>query len=74
VETAVTALTLAAPSASRLAVGVADLAGLLAIIGIEYGSDASLAIARALAAILRGRAEAASATLAPVRHRCSGVA
>ncbi len=64
VETAVTALTLAAPSASRLAVGVADLAGLLAILGIEYGSDASLAIARVLAAILRGRAEAASAALA----------
>ncbi|HEY2618964.1 MAG TPA: TSCPD domain-containing protein [Acetobacteraceae bacterium] len=64
VETAVFALTLAAPAATRLAIGVADLAGLLAILGIDYGSDASLAIARALAAILRGRAEAASGALA----------
>ena len=64
VETAVTALTLFAPSAPRLAVGVADLSGLLAALGIEYGSDASLAIARALAAILRGRAEVASSALA----------
>jgi hypothetical protein len=64
VETAVTALTLAAPAATRLAIGVADLAGLLAILGIDYGSDASLAIACALAAILRGRAEAASGALA----------
>jgi ribonucleoside-diphosphate reductase alpha chain len=64
VETAVTALTLAAPTATRLAVGVADLAGLLAMLGIEYGSSESLAIARAIAAILRGRAEAASGALA----------
>jgi ribonucleoside-diphosphate reductase alpha chain len=64
VETAVTALTLFAPSAARLAVGMADLAGLLALLGIDYGSDAAVAVARALAAILRGRAEAASGTLA----------
>jgi hypothetical protein len=64
VETAVTTLTLAAPSATRIAVGMADLAGLLALLGIDYGSDASLAIARSLGAILRGRAEAASGALA----------
>ncbi len=64
VETAVTALTLAFPSAERLAVSMADLAGLLALLGIDYGSDASLAVAQALAAILRGRAEAASGALA----------
>jgi hypothetical protein len=64
VETAVTALTLAMPSAARLTVGISDLAGLLARLGIEYGSDASLATARGLAAILRGRAEAASGALA----------
>lgn len=64
VETAVTALTLFAPAATRLAVGVADLTGLLAHLGIEYGSDASLAIARALAAVLRGRAEFASGAMA----------
>ena len=64
VETAVTALTLAAPAAPCLAVGVADLAGLLARLGIQYGSEASLAVARSLAAILRGRAEAASGAMA----------
>jgi ribonucleoside-diphosphate reductase alpha chain len=64
VETAVTALTLASPSASRIAVSMADLAGLLALLGIDYGSDAALAVVRALAAIVRGRAEAASAALA----------
>jgi ribonucleoside-diphosphate reductase alpha chain len=64
VETAVTALTLAFPSADRIAVSMADLAGLLAVLGIDYGSDASLAMARALAAILRGRAEATSGALA----------
>src|SRR5690349_15255832 len=63
-ETAVMALTLAAPAASRIEVTVADLAGLLAALGIEYGSDASIAIARCIAAVLRGRAEAASGTLA----------
>jgi ribonucleoside-diphosphate reductase alpha chain len=64
VETAVITLTLAAPAAPRLAVGVADLAGLLARLGIEYGSEASLAVARSLTAILRGRAEAASGAMA----------
>jgi hypothetical protein len=64
VETAVTALTLASPAASQLRIGMADLAGLLATLGIDYGSDASIAIARALAAILRGRAMAASGALA----------
>ncbi len=64
VETAVTALTLAVPAAPRLEVGLADLAGLLAALGVDYGSEASLAIARALGAILRGRAVAASGALA----------
>jgi hypothetical protein len=43
---------------------VADLAGLLALQGIEYGSPQSVEIARALAAILRGRAQAASGAMA----------
>jgi hypothetical protein len=64
VETAVTALTLAAPGAPRVEVAVSDLAGLLAALGIEYGSEASVAVARCIAAILRGRAEAASGALA----------
>jgi hypothetical protein len=64
VETAVMAVTLAAPAAQRIEVGVADLAGLLAALGIEYGSDPAVAIARCIAAILRGRAEVASGALA----------
>jgi hypothetical protein len=64
VETAVTALTLAAPAASRIEVSVADLALLLAELGIEYGSEASLATARGIVAVLRGRAEVASSRLA----------
>jgi hypothetical protein len=64
VETAVTALALAAPSAAQIAVAMADLSGLLALLGIDYGSDAALAVARSLAAILRGRAEVASGALA----------
>ncbi|MEJ0017085.1 MAG: TSCPD domain-containing protein [Acetobacteraceae bacterium] len=64
VETAVTALALADPAATRLAVGITDLAGLLARLGVEYASPEALAIAGAIAAILRGRAEAASGALA----------
>ncbi len=64
VETATIALTLAAPGANRLAIGMADLAGLLAALGVDYGTEPAREIARALAAILRGRAEAASAMLA----------
>ncbi len=68
IETAVTALTLSAPSASRLAIGFADLAGLLARLGVSYGSTEALSIVRTLGAILRGRAEAASGAMA----RCFG--
>jgi hypothetical protein len=64
VEIAVTALTLAVPAAPRLAIGMADLAALLAMLGVEYGSDASLVVTRAIAALLRGRAEAVSGGLA----------
>jgi hypothetical protein len=64
VETATIALALAAPDADRLAIGMADLAGLLAALGVEYSTEPAREIARALAAILRWRAEAASATMA----------
>jgi hypothetical protein len=63
VETAVVALTLAAPKTRRIGVGMADLAGLLAALGIGYASDAARNVARALAGLLRGRADAASAAL-----------
>ncbi len=64
VETATIALTLAAPSALRLALGIADLAGLLSALGLTYGEPAARDIARCIAAILRLRAEAASAAMA----------
>ncbi len=64
VETAVLTLTLAAPGSARLAVGMADLAGLLCALGVDYASPAARDIGRALAAILRGRADAASVRLA----------
>ena len=64
VDTAVLALSLAAPEARRIAVRMADLAGLLAGAGVEYGSPAARDIARALAGLLRGRADATSARLA----------
>jgi len=64
VETAVIALTLFAPSAARISVSMSDLSGLLALLVLDYDSPASLAVARSLAAILRGRAEVASGALA----------
>jgi ribonucleoside-diphosphate reductase alpha chain len=64
VETAVIALSFAAPEARDIGIGMADLAGLLAHLGIDYGSEAARDVARGLAAILRGRADAASGRLA----------
>ena len=63
VTTATIALTLGAPSAGRLAIGMANLAGLLAALGVDYRTEPARQVARALAAVLRGRAEAASAML-----------
>lgn len=63
VETAVIALHFAAPLARDLDVGMADLAGLLAALGVDYGSEGARDIARCLAVILRGRADAASGRL-----------
>ena len=64
VETAVLALSLAAPAATRIGVGMADLAGLLARLGLDYDSDDARDVGRALAVILRFRADTASAMLA----------
>lgn len=63
VETAVTVLTMAAPNAPRVAIGIADLAGMLCALGIDYAGEPARDVARALAALLRGRADAASAVL-----------
>jgi len=61
VETAVEVLTVLAPAARDLSVGMADLFRLLAALGVRYDSDAARDVARCLAAVLRGHADAASA-------------
>lgn len=63
-EIAAIALTLAAPAAQALAIGMADLAGLLALLGLDYASDAARAVAAALAALLRAHADLGSAAMA----------
>jgi hypothetical protein len=63
VETAVVTLTLACPAAQRIEVGVTDLAGLLAGLGLDYDSDAARRMAGAVAAALRRHADAASAAM-----------
>lgn len=63
VETAVIALYFAAPTVRDIDVGMADLAGLLAALGVDYGSEGARDIARCLAVVLRGRADAASGRL-----------
>lgn len=60
-ETAVEALVVLAPAARDLAVGMADLARLLAALGLRYDQEAARDVARCLAAVLRGHADAASA-------------
>jgi hypothetical protein len=61
---AAVALTLAAPSAQRLDIGFADLARLLAELGLPYDSQAARDVAGALAATLRAGTEIASAEMA----------
>ncbi|WP_428487914.1 TSCPD domain-containing protein [Rhodopila sp.] len=63
-ETAVLALSFAAPAVRDIDVGMADLAGLLAALGIDYTSETARDIGRAVACILRGRSDAASALAA----------
>lgn len=63
VETAVIALRFAAPRARDIGIGVADLAGLLAALGVDYAAEAGRDVARCVAAIVRGRADAASGRL-----------
>ena len=61
---AVTALTLAVPAAQRVAVGFADLAGLLAAMGLDYDSPAARNVAVGIAGLLRVGAERGSAAMA----------
>jgi hypothetical protein len=61
VRTAATALRLGDPEAQRYAIGLTDLDGLLAAIGIEYDSPAARDVAACLAALLRATADIALA-------------
>lgn len=63
IRTATLALAMARPDASEIAVGMADLDGLLAALGLDHGAAESCALAAALAAVLRGEAETVSAHL-----------
>lgn len=64
VTLAVTALTLARPEARRIGVGIADLAGLLAALGLDYDSEAARRLGADIAAQLRTAADAASFAMA----------
>ncbi|MBV8705180.1 MAG: TSCPD domain-containing protein, partial [Acetobacteraceae bacterium] len=55
----------------RIAVGVADLAGLLAGLGLDYATEAARDVGRALAALLRAHAERASGALAESMGACA---
>jgi ribonucleoside-diphosphate reductase alpha chain len=61
VETAIEALVVMAPTARDLSIGMADLSRLLAALGLRYDSEPARDVARCLAAVLRGHADAASA-------------
>ncbi|MCC6719599.1 MAG: TSCPD domain-containing protein [Acetobacteraceae bacterium] len=61
---AATTLTLAVPGASRLAVAMHDLSGLLARLGMPYDSQAARDIAACLAALMQASAGLASAEMA----------
>jgi ribonucleoside-diphosphate reductase alpha chain len=65
IEDAVVVLSALRPEANRLALAFADLAGLIAALGLDYAEEAARATGTALAALLRLAAEQASAKLAP---------
>jgi ribonucleoside-diphosphate reductase alpha chain len=65
IDLAVAALTIAAPRADALLVGIADLALLLARLGLDYDSDEARRTGADLAAFLTARAKAAASS----RHR-----
>ncbi|MBW4023569.1 MAG: hypothetical protein HIU92_10610 [Proteobacteria bacterium] len=69
VEIATVALTVLRPEARRLALGFADLDGLLAGLGLDYDSPCARDVAASLASLARGRAETVSARLAGITGR-----
>ena len=69
VDIATVALTVLRPEARRIALGFADLDGLLAALGLDYDSQAARDVAACIAALLRGRAECTSARLLEITGR-----
>ena len=69
VDMATVALTVLRPDARRLALGFADLDGLLAGLGLDYDSQDARDVAAAIATLLRGRAECTSARLSEITGR-----
>ena len=69
VEIATVALTVLRPDARRLALGFADLDGLLAGLGLDYDSQIARDVAVSVAMLLRGRAECTSARLIGITGR-----
>jgi hypothetical protein len=69
VDSATVALTVLRPDARRLALGFADLDGLLAAMGIDYDSQGARDVAVSIAALMRGRAECTSARLSDITGR-----
>ncbi len=61
VDTAAQTLRLAAPDAGSYAISMTDLAGLLALLGLDYAGQPARDVAACLAAVLRGRTDAALA-------------
>lgn len=61
IRTAATALRLGDPEARRFAIGMTDLDGLLAAVGLDYDSPAARDVAMCLAALLRATADLALA-------------
>ncbi len=62
--TAALSMALLSPSSATLCVGMSDLSGLLAAIGLDYDSDAARAVAASLAFVLRAQSDRASADMA----------
>lgn len=67
-EAAVLVLGMAAAEPCRVEVGIADLAGLLAGLGLDYATEAARDAARSVATLLRERVAATVATYG-LRHR-----
>jgi len=63
IELVALALTLHAPAAQKLAIGIADLAGMLARLGLAYDSEEARDIAACLSALLRHHADQAPTKL-----------